>query len=556
MRAKWRDPKWPLPSSPDDPAYAEILRLKEEGDSTLWALAALNDFWFFCRHVSRAGEFLIDSPGHPLDGKPWLDHPWLFERCREIQANPDGRLRLWPRFHFKTTLDTQNHTLWDLTDNPDLRVGIITYKLEKVGDTFLSGIKEELERNPRLHELGEELLRLFPGREVNPFWKDPLRDCRVAKVPWNNEMLSVNRLSAAREPSITVTSLVAPMTSFHWDIRLWDDLVAEDAVRSKEAIEQTTQLWRNLAGTAAESTADRYVGTHWAVNDTYQDLIDLGVVELDHQPLYKSDGVTPVLRTVEWVESMRVHMGPYRFAAQMLNDPMAAGRQTFDVSWLHYDELDPKERGERCNRYIFAETATAKKGSDFCVIWVVGLGRGVPVGNYYLLDLVRDRMGMIAFVDILFQKVEVWEPRMVFLEQVGAARDIDYIREKQRLDGFDFRIVELDDKTKKEDRIQRLQAPWAAGNIIMPRKILGRTEGRPVNLIQEFIKDEFIPWNPSSGASHDDQLDCLAHMMGPRVKPFLRFPTKFGTLDTEHDKNQRSRMIQQRRAHRNASWAI
>ena len=462
MRPKWRDPNWLLPDSPASPVYAEILKLRDEGDRTLFALAALNDFWFFCRFVARAGEFKRDEVGHPLDGHSWFDDPWIFERCRDMQAHPDGRMRLWPRFYFKTTLETQLHTLWDLLDNPSLRFGIITYKVDKIGETFLSGIKEECERNGSLYEVGEDLLGIFPERAVNPFWKDAQKECRQNGVAWNDSMLTLNRISGAREPSIVVTSLVAPITAFHFDVRVWDDIVAEDAVRSKEAIDDTTDRWRNFAGTVAENTADRYVGTRWAVNDTYQAIIDLGDVVLDHQPLYGEDGVTPNLRSIEWVEKLRVQLGPYRFACQMLNQPMAAGLQTFDVSWIRYDDLDTRERASRCNRYMFAETATSKKGGDYCVIWVVGLGRGVPQGNYYVLDLVRDRMSMIVFVDELFAKVESWKPSMVFLEQVGAMRDIDYIRQKQRLDGFDFRIVSVDDKTKKEDRIQRLQAPWAA----------------------------------------------------------------------------------------------
>lgn len=560
MRSRWRDPNWRLPETPDSPVYDGILRAYADGDVGLFSLTALNDFWFFCRYVARAGRMRIDDPENPLNGKSWFDHPWVFQRCRDIQADPDRRMRLWPRFHFKTTIETQLHTLWDLLDNANLRFGLFTYKLDKVGDTFLSGIKEECEQNPTLHEVGAALLAIFPERKTAVFWADPVRDCRAAKVKWNDSMLTMDRTTGAREPSVTVTSLVAPITSYHFDCRMFDDIVTEDAVRSKEAIEDTTERWRNIAGTVAENTADRYVGTRWAVNDTYQTILDLGKIRLDHQPLYQEDGVTPVLRSVEWVESVRVDMGPYRFSSQMLNDPLAAGRQTFDVGWLLYDELDTEDRAKRCNVYIFAETATAKKGSDYTVIWVVGLGRGVPQGNYYVLDLVRDRMGLVAFADKLFEKVAQWKPRRTFIEQVGAMRDMDYIKERQRLEGFDFLVSEVHEAVKKEDRIQRLQPPWCAGRIYLPRMIGGSTDGRRCNLIEIFRSEEFLAWNPSQGSTHDDMLDALAWMVSPKVTPYLRFPTRIRGNDNEsgtpYERDLAANINRARRIASRSPWAM
>lgn len=545
---KRRDPNWFLPESPTSDVYEEILAHVAEGNQDLFAEVALNDYWFFVRHVSTLGQVLFEDPDlEEWYGKPWLDHPYFFNTCREMQNEPYGYLDLEARFHLKTALRTQYHALWEAADDENLRQLIITNKIDKTGEAFLSQPKRECEINPLL-------FGLFPWT----FFENPEKE----SARWTNTELVFRTSTNAREPSLAVASLGAGVTSWHVHIKRWDDLVTEKSVESKDAIEKTTQQWRNFAGTKGEKTYEMYTGTHWAVNDTYRTILDSNIVKLRRKDIYREDGETPQVWSLKWIEDIRDQLGSYGFAAQCRNDPVSAGRQTFQPEWLCYDDLDPEDRAKKLNVYIFAETATGKRGAgkklgamgDYTVIWVIGYGLGVPEGRYYVLDLVRDRMGLVRFGEVFFEKLLKWKPRYSFLEQVGKMSDAEYLRAVGKEKGIDFRLIEVHEVTPKETRISRLQPLFEKKRITLPRSLSGWTDGRPRNLIEDFKKDEYLPWNPAQGSTHDDMLDALAWIASPETKRLATFPGHVGQAANDVFKERRTG--RRRRGEKRSVWAI
>jgi phage terminase large subunit-like protein len=309
--------------------------------------------------------------------------------------------------------------------------------------------------------------------------------------------------------------------SIHVDRLIIDDAVTEQSVLSPEMIMRVKESFSLADNLLARGGLKRVVGTRYHADDAYQALIDSGTY---HTRIYPAtvDGTPtgePVLLTKEELMEKRRTQDTYTFQCQMLLNPKREEGFGFDKDWL---EFWPAENYENLNLYILVDpSGGASKSADYTAMIVVGYG---PDDNYYIVDMVRDHLGLTAKADILFDWHRKYHPRGVHYEDVGLQSDIAHFKDRMERENYRFRIDPLKHggRSKKQKRIPSLEPLFREHRIYLPNTCVKRmSDGSKVDIVKTFINDEYSVWPL---CKHDDMLDVMAYINDIQVRKPNRRP--------------------------------
>lgn len=438
-------------------------------------------------------------------GRADINRDWLFDRCNEVQLAPDGYLDLWARESYKSTIITFGKTVQDVLVDPEVTIGIFSHTAPQA-KSFLSQVKRELEDNRALYKLFPEIL-----------YQDAKREAVKAGRTWSvDKGIIVKRQGNPKEPTVDASGLVdGQPTGMHYRVLVYDDIVTLESVSTPDQIKKTTDALALSYNLGAAGGVRRFIGTRYHLFDTYKEIMARGTVIQRIYPATDNGRVdgTPVFLTRETLEQKRRDMGPYIFAAQMLQNPVADAAQGFQLDWMRYYNTVPNL--EILNIYIVVDPANdKKKRSDYTVMWVIGLGRD---RNYYILDCTYDRLNLTERADALFRLHVEYHPLDVGYERYGMQGDIQHIESEMDRRHYRFNITELHDNTPKNDRIKRLVPLFEQGRIWFPRSLHKyNSEGNKVDIVKLFVETEFEGFPV---CLHDDMLDDLANIVHPMFFP-------------------------------------
>lgn len=436
-----------------------------------------------------------------------VNRDWIYERCNEVQAAPNGHLDLWARFHYKSTILSFAKIIQDILIDPEITIGIFSHTRPSAKG-FLRQVKRELELNSELQSIYPEVLWENPEKQA-PKWSE-------------DDGLIVRRKSNPKESSLEAWGMDALPTGKHFKLRDYDDIIDASHVTNPDMIRRTIQQWELSLALRSEHGEERYAGTRYHSNDPYKEVLSRGSAKARIYPctLEGTYPGTSVLLENKILEELRKGMGIFTFSAQMLQNPSADKAMGFKPDWLKY--YTPRNNADNMNKYLLVDPANEKKKeSDYTSMGVIGLG---PDENYYLLDAIRDRLSLKERGDALFSLHRRWKPKAVGYEKYGMQSDIEYFQLRMGEENYRFEITPLGGQVAKHDRIRRLIPIFEAGRFYLPDTLLKTDyEGRTVDLTTAFVEEEFKPFPVGL---HEDMFDMMARIIDedlgvvwPKTKP-------------------------------------
>jgi hypothetical protein len=557
-----------LPSAPDDPRYLARLRainsllrnkkdrLVEQG-MLMDRATAEDDLWWFCKRMTSFESYRVSERGHPMEGELWIDHPFAFWLCRQIQEFYAEPLDGWTwikchRFSLKTTIALAA-VRWRHALNESRTVGLWTAKQEDLGDNMGRGLLEEI-KHARLQAYWPQFRNLPEAKKTG---------------------YVLDRPAGPREQSLTVSSILTALVSAHPDDYLLDDVVSD---RLRGNIEQIARVGNNISALAAMMPPDAPV----LVLNTPQDEADPLIVrekqglfaKVVYQSATEGGNFTPAgkpnLHTRKYFAHQRrqIKNDPMYYAQFELRFVKGAGT-LFDWSWMpEYHETAEKLAEMSPYVNIIIDGAKGTKGSDFAIIRVV---TWTGHEQWATLDLIRERVGQSKIFQILLGRdktdgtsgwidsfylkdgiglVEKWmridKNLTLWFDGQGNSGWAENFREMARIRGVQFpggkmptvrewpEIHRGKGETKKW-KIGMLEGFYQRGCAAYPLRgfghgsvngLAGAADLRDTK--QQFREDEFDRMQLSVDLPFDDMLDTESNLVMEKVLKLMRRPKKGG----------------------------
>ena len=209
----------------------------------------------------------------------------------------------------------------------------------------------------------------------------------------------------------------------------------------------------------------------------------------------RGDVLHPERENRESLENTRRTIGSYNFSAQYQQKPVPPEGNLVKENWLRsYGALPDRSSFDG----IVQSWDTASSGDELgdysvCTTW------GVRGQEYYLIDVIRERLEYPDLKRRLLQEAERHRAHYVLIERAGSG--LGLFQELRRRD--DLRHLHFQGCLPKEDKETRLSvqsAKFEAGQVYLPKT---------APWLGEFV-EELLAF---PGSRHDDQVDSVTQFL-------------------------------------------
>jgi len=359
-------------------AKREYLRLLEERLKRL----ARRDPAKFC-------EYIFEEP--------------LVQMHREWQEAISEHKRLViiaPRGHGKTTFLSVLRTLFELGQDPDLRVKIVS-STEEIAKDIVFEVTDYMEKSNKLRTLFPHL-RPPSGRE-----------------PWNRTKLYLeSRTKHIKDATIEACGILQSPTSGRFDLAIFDDVCSyRNSVQEPALREKVKQSFKGNWIPMGDGPNARiiYIGTPWSVSDLTSELLQNPAF---HHIIYRIDRNFTPLWPKKWdseaLKTQRRILGRYEFDRAFRCMPITEEDRLFKLKSIQNSFLFDSIKTDGYEKYTGVDLAIGKSASaNFTVIFTIAItddGKRIPV------EIKRGQMTSPETARALVATYEEFEPRCIMVE--------------------------------------------------------------------------------------------------------------------------------------------
>jgi hypothetical protein len=442
----------------------EIVRQPEDIRRDL-AESASRDLFVFARGVLGYADLTQDCHG-PLC--TWLDH------------NPARfKLVLHPRGTFKTTINI-SRVMQKITQDPEHRI-LLANETATNAERFLSIIRQHAESNRRFRALYSHLIPSDPKR-------------------WSQSELLFLRKGVYAEPTVDSIGMTGAMTSRHYTHMTFDDLISEEAAKSRLIMDDTIGRFAKLHSLMVNPERDTFdlVGTRWAFYDVYSYAMQRFSSELARYIRGAIEDGVPIfperlnLEALAAIRDDPILGGEYSFSCQYLNNPRNVAVQDFNVQDLKFFRWGSDEesivlygRNGEVERVVdladldVTTTVDVRYGekitSDRDAIVTCGT---TPEGDAVVLDAWSSRTNPLEVVAKLIEVIKRYAPRCVGIQKVGYEMSLKYhLKAECERQNVYVSVVPVKPGGPAKSHIRGLQPVAATGHLyVLPTQHQLRTE--------------------------------------------------------------------------------
>lgn len=392
----------------------------------------------------------------------------------------------------------------------------------------------------------QELVDGF-GRKVRNQLKDELYQLIFPGTQLSDDSAAANKFNTVQGGAYFAVGVGGSATGRGAHLLLIDDPVKDREEADSDRMRQNLKDWytsvaytRLMPGGAIVVIQTRWHEddlSGWLLKDHAHEnweVLNLPAWDCDDNP---TEALWPEAYPIDRLRQIKATLPPRDWQALYMQRPRAGTGADFKRGWLnHYTQVQPSTMF----KIILVDPSSGERSkvkgatdADYTSMWVVGLGSDE---NYYILDMVRDRLNLTERTEMLFRLHRKWKPGQVRYERYGMMSDVQHIKAEMNRRSYRFSITEVGGQTKKEERIRRLVPLFQQGRVWLPESLnYTQGDGKQRDLVHDFIEDEYLAFPVGR---HDDMLDALSRIAEPLLD--TPWPSKhqdvgpvltFGVLD-------------------------